>query len=101
MENPKPKTFEIIIPATEDDPKEYRCKLSQPDLGVMKHAYSIMLPMNGDKGDIIGAGEKILASCWIEGDEEIRTGSDPMVRIAAAMRAATLIKSREATIAKI
>lgn len=91
--------YKIEFPATEEGGKTYSCKLSKPSLAVMKHAFTMITPSEGQKPDIIGAGEKIIASCWIEGDAEIK--SDPELYIAACIQAVGLVKVREATLAKI
>jgi hypothetical protein len=66
----------------------------------MKTVMALMTPvpqMNKEM-DSIGAGQWILETCWIEGDEEIKTDMDLL--IAASLQAVTLVNIYDGEIKK-
>ena len=76
------------------------CTLRRPSRKIVAEALGIMVPMTeGGKPDIIGAGEWILATCWVEGDDRIKDPEGEYV-ITAAMKAFSLVKLKSAELKK-
>jgi hypothetical protein len=93
------QTYTILIDANDRD-RTYSCTIKKPDLKVMKTVMALMTPvpqMNKEM-DSIGAGQWILETCWIEGDEEIKTDMDLL--IAASLQAVTLVNIYDGEIKK-
>lgn len=73
------------------------CILRKPDAGTMRKVMSKMFTMSGES-DFAGAGEAILESCWVGGDNIILENDD--MRIAAAMQAFQLVQMMQGIIKK-
>lgn len=74
------------------------CYLKKPDRATMEVALGLTMSMT-KAPEYIKAGEIIINSCWISGDEEIRTDEDNL--IAAAMQAFTLVNMKSAELKKV
>lgn len=78
------------------DKKAY---LKHPDRGVYERVIPLMTPIPGmAPPDTLKAGNIILLSCWISGDEELKNDDD--YNIPACMAACGLITLKEVSIKK-
>tara|TARA_R100001015_G_C4531229_1_gene97572 strand:+ start:209 stop:475 length:267 start_codon:yes stop_codon:yes gene_type:complete len=79
--------------------EDKKCVISKPDRKVMGLVLPKLFPMLGDeKQDMLGAGEIILKTCWVSGDEEIRTVDEYI--LAASLQCVSLIEMKTASIKK-
>lgn len=93
----KTPKFEIVV--TNDDGKEFQCQLSEIGRDVLEIVIGLIMPTGGEKPKYISAGEIILNSCWVSGDEEIR--KDEQLLIAACMSAYKLFELKKTTLRKL
>lgn len=93
----KTPKYEIIV--TDDDGKEYSCKLGSIDRKVLEIVIALIMPSGGEKPQYLKAGELILNSTWISGDEYIRT--DEQMLISACMSAYKLFELKKTNLRKI
>lgn len=96
MANKVPK-FEIEVEG--DDNKTFKCQLSAIGRDVLEVVIGLIMPTGGEKPQYLKAGEIILNSCWITGDEEIR--KDEQLLIAASMSAYKLFELKKTTLKKL
>ena len=64
----------------------------------MEVAMGLIMPTHGNP-KLITAGEVILNSCWISGDEEIRKDEDLLIE--ACLQAVALIERKESSLKKL
>lgn len=91
----KKAVYELTI---EDNNKTYKCLLCEPNRFVIEAALAEVAPIGKDP-KLIKAGELILNSCWVSGDDEIRTIDRLLV--SAALQAYEMINMANATLKKI
>lgn len=93
------QTYTIRVDAS-DRGKTYECTIKKPDLNVIKTVMALMTPIPemNKQMDSIGAGQWIIETCWIEGDEEIKTDVDLLVP--ASLQAVSLVNIYDAAIKK-
>lgn len=78
-----------------EDKKAYLKAINRATLEVV---LGLIMPSNGDP-QYIKAGEIILNTCWVGGDEEIRTDEEYLN--AAAMQAYQLVEIKTASLKKL
>lgn len=93
----KPAKFEITV--EDDNGKEFKCRLSSVSRNVLEVVIGLIMPSGGEKPQYLKAGELILNSCWISGDEEIK--NDEELLIAASMQAYKLFELKKTTLSKL
>ena len=89
------ETKKAFAKITVDD---YSCTVSKPTRQVLEVVLG-MLGVNGQKPQMLKAGEIILNSCWIDGDKEILQDDDLLV--AASLQAYQLIEIKQASLEKL
>ena len=72
--------------------------LRRIDRGTLEVALGKLQKMGGD-AEYVLAGEIILTSCWVAGDDIIK--EDPDLLVAAALQCNALIETKSATLKKI
>ncbi|MGV7234657.1 MAG: hypothetical protein ACQ9ET_00220 [Nitrosomonadaceae bacterium] len=77
---------------------EKSCRLSEINRGTLEVVLGLVMPSNGQP-QYIKAGEIILNSCWVEGDEEIKT--DESLLLSACMSAYQLVDIKESSLKKL
>ena len=82
----------------EMDDKKTRCFLRSIDRATLETALGLTMKTSGHS-EYIRAGEVILTSCWVTGDEIIKTNEDFLM--SASMQAFQLIQIKSATLKKI
>jgi hypothetical protein len=87
----EPKTVEIEV-------EGFTCKLRKPDRGIYTRVIGLITPLAGKDPEIVRAGSLILESCWLSGDEELKTEDD--LNISACLKAVELIEIKEANLKK-
>lgn len=87
------KTPKYTITITDDEGKEFTCRLRKIDRVTFELALK-----HYRKDEEIRAGEIILNTCWIDGDEEIKTNDELL--IAAALQVKEMIIIFETSIKK-
>ena len=75
-----------------------KCYLKAITRVVTEKALGLMMPIGGEPR-LITAGEVILNSCWLEGDEEIRKNEELLVE--ACLQCVELIERKKGTIKKL
>ncbi len=75
-----------------------KCYLKSITRPVMEQALGLIMPLTGTP-KMITAGELILNSCWISGDEEIKT--DPELYVDACLNAVQLIERKSSSLKKL
>lgn len=83
--------FELEI----EGKKAYLKSISRP---VMEQALGLIMPTSGAPR-LITAGELILNSCWVGGDEDIK--KDESLMIEACLKAVELIERKESSLKKL
>jgi len=92
---------EIIIPQGakfELEIEGLKCYLKGISRPVMEQALGLIMPTSGAPR-LITAGELILNSCWVGGDEEIRKNDDLLME--ACLKAVELIERKESSLKKL
>jgi hypothetical protein len=74
------------------------CYLSSISRQVVETALGMIMPTSGAPR-LITAGEIILNSCWLGGDEEIRKDDDLLIE--ACLQCVSLIERKSATLKKL
>lgn len=77
---------------------EYKAYLKPINRAVLETALGMIMPVHGSP-KLITAGEMILNSCWIDGDEIIKT--DDELLIEACLQCVGLIERKSAQIKKL
>lgn len=77
---------------------DYSCYLKEISRPVMEIALGMIMPINGAPR-LITAGEIILNSCWIEGDQEIRTVEKWLIE--ASLKCCEMIERQNSELAKL
>jgi hypothetical protein len=75
-----------------------KCYLKAITRPVMEQALGLIMPLTGSP-KMITAGEMILNSCWISGDDEIKT--DPELYVDACLNAVQLIERKASSLKKL
>lgn len=73
--------------------------LGKPDRGVLSRVYSLIIPTGLKEVDPVRAGEIILNSCWVGGDEEIK--QDDQLYVAACIGCLQVIGDKVSVVKKI
>jgi hypothetical protein len=97
MANGKTPKFEISV--FDDENVEYKCQLSPIDRVVLEIVIGLIMPTGGEKPKYLQAGELILNSCWVSGDEQIR--KDEQLLISACMSAYKLFELKKTILKKL
>ncbi len=75
-----------------------KCYLKSITRPVMEQALGLIMPLTGTP-KMITAGELILNSCWVGGEEEIKT--DPVLYVDACLNAVQLIERKSSSLKKL
>lgn len=84
----------IEIPGT-----DLVCFLRGVDRGTLEMALGFTIKVTGGNAEIIRAGETILLTCWVDGDEEIK--KDKKHLITASLAAYRLVNAETGVLKKI
>lgn len=87
----EPKTVELEV-------EGFTCVLNKPNRGVYSRVIGLITPMAGKEPDLLYAGNVILNSCWVSGDDELK--DDETLNIAVCLKAIELIEIKEASLKK-
>jgi len=93
------KVAKYEITVTDDDGVDHTCQLTAIPRTVLEIVIGLIMPSGGEKPQYLKAGELILNSCWISGDELIRT--DEQMLISAAMSAYKLFELKKTNLKKL
>lgn len=77
---------------------EFKCYLKGLNRAVLETALGLIMPVSGSP-KLITAGEMILNSCWIDGDDEIKNDDELLVE--ACLQCVGLIERKSAIIKKL
>ena len=91
----KIKNFELTVYG---DDREYKCILKPIDRATLGVALAFVAPIHGNP-DYFRAGEIILNTCWISGDDEIKT--DDGLFAAAAFAVFEMIQVKKTKLQRI
>lgn len=93
------KTAKFQIDVESGSGETFSCKLSEIDRNTLEVVIGLIMPTGGEKPQYLRAGEIILNSCWVDGDEQIR--KDEQCLIAASMQAYKLFELKKTTLKKL
>lgn len=92
------KTAKHELSVFDDDGKEYKCQLSDVDRNTLEIVIGLIMPTTGSP-KLITAGEMILNTCWVSGDDEIK--NNEQLKIAACLSAIKIYEVKKTNLRKL
>lgn len=87
------------LTVVDDEGNELKCQLSDIGRDTLEIVIALIMPSGTERPKYLTAGELILNSCWVSGDERIKT--DEQLKISASLAAIKIYEVKKTTLKKL